>query len=83
MEPQKRHQACKTDWGNTYFCDVCLDIDNCPVDAKDMKRDIKGRTYADFAKVRANIEKMPNGDRKTKAIIACDVIAGLCFENNP
>lgn len=30
--------------------------------------DLKGRVYVDFAKIRVNIERMPDGKNKAKAI---------------
>ena len=45
--------------------------------------DLKGRIYADFAKMRARIAKMPDGKKKAKATILCSVITELCMSNNP
>ena len=79
MESQKRHEACKTDWGNTQFCAECLDTANCPADTL---AHAKNRVYEDFAKKRAKIERLPDGQKKTKALILWHTLWGLC-NNNP
>ena len=39
--------------------------------------DVKGRAYADFAKMEANIYKMKDGKRKAKALILLQTLKEL------
>jgi len=41
----------------------------------------KKRTYEDFAKIRAEIEKMEDGKRKAKALIIWNTLWELCNAN--
>ena len=43
----------------------------------------KKRVYEDFAKMRARIEKLPDGKKKARALILWHTLSGLCFNNNP
>ena len=42
----------------------------------------ENRVYEDFAKMRAKIEKLPDGKKKAKALILWHTLWGLC-NNNP
>ena len=37
------------------------------------------RVYEDFAKMRARLEKLPDGERKNKALLFFEVLKELCF----
>ena len=43
----------------------------------------KNRVYEDFAKKRAEIERMEDGQKKAKALILWHTLWKLCHTNNP